>query len=77
MSLNHFLLQFTRVSIGVDDVAWVNIAEIYKVLAAALIRWVYSSNPMVVFSWCMHSIWMAHLFVVGSIHNSSGIVGSS
>ena len=59
MSLEHFVLQFTRVSNGVGGAAWVNIVEIWKVLAMALRCWVYYYDLMDMFLQCMHSIWMA------------------
>ena len=31
---------------------------------------------MRVFLWCTRSIWMAQLYVLGSLRNSGGIVGS-
>ena len=56
---------------------WLNIEGICRVLAMSFICWVYSSDPMGVFLWCTHSIWMVQLFVIGSICNYGGIVGSS
>jgi len=56
MNFDHFVLRFTGASIGVGGAAWLNIARIFRVLAMAFICWVYSSNPMDVFLWCMHSI---------------------
>ena len=64
-------------SIGEGGVAWWNIVEIYKVLAILFICWVCFFDPIGVFLWCMHSIWIAQLSILGSIHNYGGIVGSS
>ena len=77
VGLAHFVLRFTRVSIGVGGAAWLNIAVICRVLAMSFICWVYSSNPMGIFLWCTHSIWITWLSILGSIRSSSGIVGSS
>lgn len=59
MILAHFVLRFTRVPIGVEGAAWLNIMEICKVWMKTFNCWVCSSDPMGVFFWCMHSIWMA------------------
>ena len=77
VSLDHFLLRFTGVAIGVGGAAWLNIAGICRVLAMLFIYWVYSFDPMGAFLWCTHSIWMAQLFVLGLVRSSGGIVGSS
>ena len=77
MSLAHSVFQFTRVSIGVVGAAWLRFVRICKVLTMMFIWWVCSSDPMGVVLWCMHSIWMAWLFTLGSIFNYGRIVGSS
>ena len=77
MSLAHFALWFTRVSIGVGGAAWWNIVGICKMLAMSFICWACSFKPMGVFLWCMHSIWMTQLYVLDSICSSGGIVDSS
>jgi hypothetical protein len=58
MSLAHFVLRLARMAIGVGGAAWLNIVGICKVLAMSFICWIYSFDPMGVFSWCTHSIWM-------------------
>ena len=77
VSLVHFVLRFTKVSSGVGGAIWLNISGICRVLAIFFICWVYVSDPMGVFLWCMHSICIARFSVLGSIRSSGGIVGSS
>ena len=77
MNLDHFVLLFTRVFIGVSGVILVNIAGICRMLVMTFSWWVYSVDPMDVILWCMHNIWIAWLYVLGSIRNYGGIVGSS
>ena len=67
--LAHFVLWFTWVTIGVGGVAWLNITGICKVLAMSFVCKVYSYDPMGVFLWCTHSIWMVQLYALGSIYN--------
>ena len=52
------------------------IAGISRMFLVTSIWWVYSLDPMGVVLWCMHSIGIERLFVLGSILNSGGIVGS-
>ena len=54
MSLDHFVVRFIRVFIGVGGVILVNIAGICRILAMTSIWWVYSLDPMGVVLWCMH-----------------------
>lgn len=54
MSLAHFGLHFTRVSLGVGGAIWLDIVEICKLLAMSFICWACLSNPMGVSLWCMH-----------------------
>lgn len=52
------------------------IAGICNMLATMLICCVCALDPMGVFWWCMHRMWMARSFVLGSILSYGGMVGS-
>ena len=56
MSLDHFVLWFTEVLIGVGGVILVNIVGICRMLAMTSIWWIYSLDPMSVILWCMQNI---------------------
>jgi len=74
VSLAHIVLRFTRAAISMGGATWLNVAGICRVLAMSLISWVYSSHPMGMFLCCTYSIWMARLYVLGSIPNYGGFL---
>jgi hypothetical protein len=76
MSLDHVVIRSIGVFIGVGGVILVNIAGICRMLAMTSIWWVYPLDPTGVVLWCMHYMWMERLFVLGSVRNYGGIVGS-
>ena len=77
MSLDHFVLWFTSVFIGLGGVNLMNTMGICKMSAIMSIWWIYSLDPMDVELWCMHNIQISQLFVIGLICDFGGIVGLS
>jgi hypothetical protein len=53
VSLNHFVLRFTTMHVGVCGAIWLNISGICSVLVASFICWLYVAAPMGMFLWCM------------------------